>query len=270
MLDELQVAGDREPNNEGVLRIRDQEGDLIQAGLQNLAQLVADEPLEDWHRHVVDHFANIVKPPQLPVDGTAALRSLRVRFWPPEYFQQADAIYRILAPGLFLGLVLDLPTSIASIKPEQLTQWNLSESEAWSAAEKNTINEPVEVVSEPGPKGTTITFLLADNFYVSSHALWLDRHLTVDPERGALVGLPTRHLVVAHAIEDLRVLPVVGMMLASNQQVYQQGPGSITPGLYWWRKGTFVEIPSVQKDGQPAITPPDSFVALLNSLAPTP
>jgi hypothetical protein len=79
--------------------------------------------------------------------------------------------------------------------------------------------------------------------------------------------VPTRHLVVAFPIADLRVLKLVPAMLNSNRTIYEQGPGSISPELYWWFQGKFVHIPTGERDGKPTVTPPDAFVQLLNSLA---
>jgi len=153
------------------------------------------------------------------------------------------------------------------VRRRDLGTWGISASDAWLAAEQHTANEPFEVVNNPGPQGTTLTFLLGDNLYVSSHALWLDRHLKLDADRGALVGIPTRHLVAACPIDDLRITHVVPAMLNSNRRIFNDGPGSISPELYWWQRGTFVHIPTSERDGRLAVTPPDAFVELLNSLA---
>ena len=49
--------------------------------------------------------------------------------------------------------------------------------------------------------------------------------------------------------------------------MFQQGPGAISPGLYWWRNGTISLLPA-QLDGKKvAFAPPDEFIAVLNELA---
>jgi hypothetical protein len=262
VLDELQVPGDREPSPIGVLKINTREGGTIEAGLHNLAQIAAGKPDGDWTNLCREHFSALIQPDQKPSDSKTALASLRVRLWPIDYLEQAKApIYREVAPGLTLVLVLDLLRSIMGLQNQDLLEWGISH-----AAEENTSKEPVELVQQAGPKGATIMFLVGDHLYVSSHALWLDRHLKLNPDRGALVGVPIRHLVAAHAIEELNVVQVVGIMIGSNRRIYAEGPGSISPELYWWRRGTFVHIPTAEHDGKRSITPPDSFVELLNSL----
>jgi hypothetical protein len=237
VLDELQVAGDREPSPIGVLKITTREGGTIEAGLQNIAQMAAAVPTADWTNLVREHFIALIEPDQKPSDSTTALTSLRVRLWPDDYLEQAkDPIYRNIAPGLTLVLVLDLPKTIVGLKNQELVEWGITQPDAWSAAEENTSNEPVELVQQAGPDGTTITFLVGDHLYVSSHALWLDRHL---------------------------------VMIFSNRRRYDKGPGSISPELYWWHQGTLTHIPTGEHEGKRSVIPPDSFVELLNSLPPT-
>lgn len=268
VLDELQVPGDREPSRIGVLKINTREGETIEAGPHNLAQMAAGEPTADWTTLAREHFSALIQPDQKASDSKMALASLRVRLWPDDYLEHAKApIYRNIAPGLTLVLVLDLPKSIMGLNNQDLLDWGISQPDAWLAAERNPSNEPVELVEQAGPQGKTITFLAGDHLYVSSHALWLDRHLKLNPDRGALVAVPTRHLVAAHAIEDISVVQVVGIMLGSARRIYDEGPGSISPELYWWRRGTLIHIPTGEHEGKRRITPPDSFVELLNSLA---
>ena len=268
VLDSQQVAGDREPSPLGTLNVTNRHGEPVQIGLQNLAQSAAGEPQTEWVRMATEYLGSLVEPDEHPTDRASALAQLRVRFWPPDYLQQTkDAVYREVAHGIVIVLVVDLHKSIAGVQGANLVRWGISEAEAWSAAERNTANEPFEVLENPGPAGTMLTFLVGDNLYVSSHALWLDRHLKIDPDRGALVGIPTRHLVAAYAIDDLKILQVVPAMLGSNRRIFNDGPGSISPELYWWHRGAFVHIPTGEKDGRPTVTPPDEFVQLLNSLA---
>jgi len=169
--------------------------------------MAAGLPDGNWTNLVREHFSALIEPDQKPSDAKTALASLRVRLWPNDYIEQAkEPIYRDIAPGLTLVLVLDLPKSIMGLQNQDLLDWGIDQPDAWLAAEQNTSNEPVELVQQPGPNGTTITFILGDNLYVSSHALWLDRHLQLDPDRGALIGIPTRHLIAAYPIDDLRVV----------------------------------------------------------------
>lgn len=50
--------------------------------------------------------------------------------------------------------------------------------------------------------------------------------------------------------------------------LFQQGPGSISPGLYWWRHEGVTLLPA-QADGRRVqFAPPDEFVQVLNGLGP--
>jgi hypothetical protein len=172
VLDSLQIEGDRDPAPQGTLNVKNRQGEPIQIGLQNLAQMAAADPTSEWERMAGEYLAHLVEPDPYPADKASALQQLRLRLWPPDYLQQTeDPVYREVAPGLVLVLVLDLPKSIAGVRRRDLDTWGMTAEEAWSAAEEHTAKEPVEVVNNPGPDGTTITFLVGDNLYVSSHAV---------------------------------------------------------------------------------------------------
>jgi hypothetical protein len=43
-------------------------------------------------------------------------------------------------------------------------------------------------------------------------------------------------------------------------QLYKQGPGSITPSIYWYRAGTYTQLPyQVNDDDTVDFSPPASF-----------
>jgi hypothetical protein len=266
-LDMSQIPGQREPNADGTLIVADRDGTPVTLGLQNLAQMVAGDKEADWSRIVRDHVAAFFadeNPPQSSADGLA---SLRVRLWHPDYVEQATrTIYRDIAPGLVEALVIDLAHKVMGATEEQLGQWRVSPDEAWALAERNCRSEAVELVPQTGPDGIEVVFVVGESIYVSSHALWIDEHVSIDVMRGALLGVPTRHLVAVCPIHDLRVVKMVGAMYASNRRIFDEGPGSISPEVYWWRAGSFALIP-IDASTKPAkVTPPASFVEMLNGL----
>jgi hypothetical protein len=267
-LDAIHAEGQREAIDTGVLQLRNSDGETNAYGLQNLAQMLAMEPPADWPRLVAEHFGAMLTVDRPPQSQAEALASLRVRMWHQDYVRQLPAaIHKVMAPDLVLALVIDLPTKVMSVKAENLHTWGLTEEAAWSAAMENSRREPFEVVPQTRPDGTELLFLVGDNLYVTSHALWLDERLQIDAEKGALIGIPTRHLLVVLPIHDMRVVQAVGAMHSANLKIYNEGPGSVSPDVFWWRRGTFTLIP-IDATVQPMkVTPPDAFVALLNNLA---
>ena len=55
------------------------------------------------------------------------------------------------------------------------------------------------------------------------------------------------------------VQAVVGM--------HRDGPGSITPNLFWYRDGTFEQLPYELEGNQLSFAPSDDFVELLDQLS---
>src|SRR5919201_6167038 len=135
---------------------------------------------------------------------------------------------------------------------------------------ENSKREQFEVVPQSLPDGTQLYFLIGDNLYVTSNAMWLDERIAITPENGALVGVPTRHLLVVLPIRDVNAVKAVGGMHASNRRIFEEGPGSISSDLYWWRERTFTLFP-IDASVQPMrVHPPDGFVDMLNRLAAGP
>lgn len=120
----------------------------------------------------------------------------------------------------------------------------------------------------PTPDGTPVIALDSPDFYTTTHALWIDEYLPLDPARGAVLTVANRHVVFAHAIRDRTVHLALQVMLTHTLQQYQDGPGSISPCLYWWRNWTWTMLPyQVSADyRQVRFTPPAAFEQLLATL----
>ena len=67
-----------------------------------------------------------------------------------------------------------------------------------------------------------------------------------------------------HAIRDATVLDAVNVMAPFVVEQFEEGPGSLSPHLYWWHGGELERL--VVDDDEGSITPPDGFVALLERL----
>ena len=79
--------------------------------------------------------------------------------------------------------------------------------------------------------------LTGESFFTATHALWADRFSGPEAEFGTLVGVPTRHIVVAHPIRDRIALTVMAKMLQLVERYFNDGPGSLSDSLYWLADG---------------------------------
>jgi hypothetical protein len=208
----------------------------------------------------------------LAADYEQASRVLRLRLYPDESMggltPSGDGpVLRRLAPGVLIGLVYDFPDSVASVSETQLADWRRPEAEVIDLAGANTLAEP------PPPHdtldtgdGATFETMLGDSFYVASRVLGLAQVLPSKITNGALVGLPNRHALLWHPIEDLRVVRAMTAMAPLIQGLFRDGPGSISDQLYWSRDGELIHLPITANRKGFDFSPPDEFVELLNGL----
>jgi hypothetical protein len=252
----------------GTIEVVPPDGSPISVGLTNLAQIVASEPEARWKAIARGQFAALLDPDGRPESAAEAVPALRLRLLPAGYSAMLPKVRaRPVAPGLDVGLFVDLPRTVVSVNTDNLARWGLAEDRAWSLAEANTRRERVDVDRVSGPGDTELRLLQGEHFFAATHALWLDEHVPCDPELGALVGIPSRHAVGAHAIRSMEVAHVVPVLAQWTQDRYRAGPGSVSPELYWWCRGRFVPIPVEFSDSDVTITPPDEFTAVLELLA---
>lgn len=246
-------------------------------GLMNLAQLCAALPREQWPLAIKQHFDNLASAArddaeldQIGTDLDRVRHLLKVRVYPSDELGgiplEPPARWEI-GPGLVAAFVYDLPTSVRTVSPGHLAAWPEPHAELLRIALDNVRREGVEHQSVPLDGGGTIEALSGNHFFVGSHALMLAEHVPDTEGYGALVAIPTRHAFLFHAIRDRSVVRAVNTLIVLADGMFRQGPGSISPRLYWWRGGTFSVLPAAVGTNGIRFAPPDSFVELLNQVA---
>jgi hypothetical protein len=261
---ELEAVG-----RDGVVAVALPDGRPLQLGLQNLAQQCARLPRQRWATTIGDHVDTLLRAEAETdafdrTDFEAVKSLLKVRLYPAEGVADSEASAVVLArpaAGLVGVLVYDLPHTVASVPPEEVAAWGRSESELLALGLQN-------LAAEPAPKredveverGVVLRLVSGPSFFVASHLLCLERLLPQKLEYGALVCVPTRHLLLVHAIRDSRVLMAVNALIPQSYLYHQRGPGSLSPNLYWWHDGQLTHLPtSVERDAV-KFTPPPEFV----------
>ena len=97
--------------------------------------------------------------------------------------------------------------------------------------------------------GQKVTLVSGEDFFVPTHLLdedWVASHAG---SRGALVALPHRHSVMIYPIEDIHAMKVLPLLVQVSARFHGEGPGSIAPWVYLWRKDASPEIIRHQLDG---------------------
>lgn len=243
-------------------------------GLLNLAQMCRQAPRLDWPSIVRRHFDQILRHraeaedlmKRLERDFETARPLLKVRLYPADTPLDPDTVQHP-AEGLLAALVYDLPETVMSVSKDHIRAWGRSAGELFKIALDNVRNEPGiedEVLEIPGR--VSFHVLSGASFFTATQALlmekWLPKPLS---DLGALVAVPTRHTVIYHPIADETVSAAIHAMVFYANGLFQQGPGSITPTLYWWREaawwheGEFTTIPAAMQGNDVAVDLPEEF-----------
>ena len=267
---DLQARGRRFELGDGLVTFEgaDGEGPL---GLANIAQLCRQLPRHEWPDAVRTHFDRLFAAPKEMESATAnfdaARPFLKVRIYGSDTLPgDAKLLRSPLAPGLEQILVLDLPAQVATVTPDTARDWAPID-ELFEIARANLAAEPPPPrESVKGVRDVEVTVFMADSFFVASRVVMLPTLIDLSDAKGALVALPHRHALLVYPIRDIGVLPAVETMIRLAQRLYQEGPGSISPNLYWWHDGAMTHLPARAEGTRVHFFPPDAFVEVLNGL----
>src|SRR6185503_4712250 len=174
-----------------------------------------------------------------------------------------------LEPDLVAALALDLPTTVRTCNQDDIDHWDLPVDELFAIATDNLAAEVAgyqrDSIELQG--GGSIQVLLGDTFFVSSQA-YRFAQLVGPLTNGALLALPNRHQLLWHVIESAPgTIGAVQALVQIASAGYREGPGSLTPDIYWWHGGAFTRLPATVDRSGLHFMPPEAFVQLLNSLA---
>jgi hypothetical protein len=266
---------------DGTVHVFPPEGEDADYGLLNLAQTCHASGRADWPGTIREHFDNAFRSSRdsreldAKSESLDAVRSsLKVRLYHTDYLDQMGGgglVHRVPAEGLIETLVYDLPGSVRTVPPEHVRKWGVSTDELFRIGLANVKAEPPPVKqSFDVGKGALIQALVGDSFFTASHALFLEDHLAPRPAFGALVAVPHRHAVLFHPIESMRVVGAVNSMIPIAFGMYQEGPGSLSPGLYWWKTSALTLLPTKVSAQSISFSPPDEFVKEVLDRVPEP
>jgi hypothetical protein len=254
----------------GGVELPSEQGEPRVFGLANLAQVCHRVPRAEWAARIDGHLGTTLAIPGTTQDPDFedVKSKLKVRIYPENYAppEASDMlISRPVAPGLQAVLVIDYPDTIGTVNPDQLEKWGRTADELFDLGLANVRKQDVPDLSVV--KNTSISLLSGDSFFIATSVLMLEEQLKPVPEHGALVIVPHRHAVLFQPIVDASIVNAVGLLLRLADAQCRQGPGSISPNLYWWKDGHLTLLPSKREGGQFQFIPPSEFVAVLNALA---
>jgi hypothetical protein len=254
----------------GGVELPDAGGKPRVLGLTNLAQVCHRSPREEWagqiDRHLSTALSKVGTPHEPDFEDVKSI--LKVRIYPEDYAPTEEVrqmlVSRPVAPGIQSVLVIDYPDSIGTVRAELPEKWGRKPDELFELGLANVRQRDVPDLNLVGDG--PIRLLSGDSFFVATWLLMLEKYLEPVPEAGALAVVPHRHALLFQPIVDVAIMNSIGPLLNIAGMQFRQGPGSISPSLYWWQGGRVTQLPAELKDRQVYFAPSDEFMEVLNSL----
>lgn len=260
---------------EGTLQIEGSDGEY---GLLNLEQTCRGVDKKEWPMLIARHFeaANATQAEHEKIQSKIGnfkeiSKYLTVRVYPESYVDSVgkeNNIYREDLPGLYSVLTIDLPSSVVNVQPKDFQKWKKSQAEVFTIALKNT-KKLAASNQEKYNLGDNLYFIgfSGESVYVGSLALMLSQYPDCVGKYGALVSVPTRSTLMCYPIISKEVIRAHSKFTSIAYAIANEGPGTISSNVYWYRDGSYLQIPYDFKNGSLTIRPPEKFTKLLNDLA---
>lgn len=257
----------------GLVRLPKPENDGAALGLVNLAQICHQSPFHTWPATVAQHVGRSIDLAsesdgtieELVNDFEQARKRLKFRLYPSDV--GSDIFMTLVEPmsGVKAVLVFDMPETIHSVRQDHIEAWGRSLEELFAIALANVkAEDPVEQKSYSIDETASVSLLGGGSFFTASHALCLDDYLSPVPDAGALVAVPHRHAVIYHPIVDQGVVVAINTMIPMALGMFREGPGSISPNLYWWHDGHYTLLPAEIGTSTIEFKPPEEFIEMLS------
>jgi hypothetical protein len=268
---ELERRSDIVQIEDGVAHVRATErGEAHAFGLQNLAQICNQVDEADWPDIIRQHFDGVVRSTtggdleDLSDDFERASEVLKVRLYPAEAVEDSlDGLqHRVVGEGIVAVLAYDLPDAVATVPRADVARWPVDVDEAFRIGLRNVLAETgIEHERIALESGAVFSAMVGDSFFVTSRLLALDKFISPTSRHGALVAVPNRHTLLWAPIVDLGVLEVLNALLVIARRRHEEGPGSLSPNLYWWRTdGSLVTLPAEIEGDALQFSPPVEFL----------
>jgi hypothetical protein len=198
-------------------------------------------------------------------------RYISVRLYPPDYLKTTgkDIIYREDLEGIITALVYDLPSTVIIVKPEDTESWKMDKDELFAVGFKNTFsNNMVDITQEKFVDNSTLWMIGGEaHLFASAFIYDLAKYSKLIGKYGSLISIPHRHMVLVFPINDMSILPAINQFIIIADGIYREGPGSISPNIFWHHYDNFTNLPYKLTSKEIQFFPPVKFVELLNAVA---
>ncbi|MBY0310874.1 MAG: hypothetical protein K2W85_02270 [Phycisphaerales bacterium] len=254
-------------------RVEDQDDFEGEFGLGNLSQVCAQAPIEQWGEIIARHFDGVMRISSANKDAPAprldeVREKLCIRLWDmTTELVRAHAVWREQIPGLASVICVDEPESIRTLRAEDAEGWGLESDELFRIALENLQDlAPVETASHDLPDGMKLHEIFGDSFFSATWILRDDVFDRVAGKLGVFFAVPTRHRILAMPFDNPESLKTLSNLMLIATGMERDGPGSISPRVYWRHEGRTLEIEYSISESTLNVRPPESLVRMLEEL----
>ncbi|WP_306361882.1 hypothetical protein [Nocardia sp. CC227C] len=239
--------------------------------LSDLRRVLAAESRDQWPALVEDYLVSgmveceIDREAPLDEGDFSTIRMLiRTRLYSSNDIA-ADAVRRVLAPGLVQRVVLDAVHTVRPVTYAMLARWPIGEHHLFALAEANVRgDDPPEISTLPFDgvdmgEGLSISLLTGPE-YITTHLRWLGAY-PVHGQRGAIAIVPSKRCVYACPADTMdRAFRATAVLARLATMAHAEQPWPVSPHVYMWRNGQVdLAAMAVRTDGGVGIYPTDDF-----------
>jgi len=244
-------------------------------GLTNVAQVCKLDDPRSYDDTVKRHFDAFVSAnafdkefKSFSHDFEQVKRYIAVRLYPDDYLPDSAkevSMFKHFAGDILALLVFDLPDSVKSIRSDTEAKWGKSFEELFEIGLKNVKEKYKAKISKEQFSDFEIWFIQGDHFFTPNIIFDFEQQQELAGPYGSLVGIPHRHAVIIYPIDGIRVVEALNALIPTVYGMNNEGPGSISNHIFWYKDGRYEDLPYEIKDEKIQFYPPEGFIDLLNS-----
>lgn len=266
---------------DGTIEVDPEEFRFSKLGLSNIAQVCKQHAIKDYAELINGHFTTMLRALEFDKDFDENIthfekvkQYIAVRLYNEEYMAYIGGldedsemtVHRYVADDVYAMLAFDLPDAIRNIQPSNVLDWGMDEDELFRIGIANIQeNYPMEI-SQEDMGGFNIWFVNNDHFFTANILFELEDRPELVGRKGSLIAIPHRHSAIIYPIEDLGVVEAIQKMIPAAYGMHEEGPGSLTPNLFWYHDGIFIRLPYEVREEKLHFIPPKKFLDMLNQL----
>jgi hypothetical protein len=230
-----------------------------------LAQRCSQAPRESWQEEIGGELDRRVAEEKLGRELDAlrgdfeqARSALKLRIQRAETLGPT-AVSAPVAGVLHAVLVLDLPSFVTPVRQADLAAWQRPADQLVRLAVENVKTQERVEVKPMEISGARIFAVSGRSVFVATLGLAAEDLVGSAGELGALVAMPSAHILLCHSLEGGRSMKALHAMAAGSLQAFEGGPAPLSPDLLWKRGDRFVALPVRREEGDVKCELPREF-----------